>query len=601
MSRYRRLLRYLRPYRGVFVISTLAASIASVLDGLTFALLIPFLRMVFGLGGAVGDTPTLVERIVLWVVQSTTGLAGAEIAPGSLVIVILAAVVLKNAAAYLAAWSSAWIEETVTRDLRHDLFRALLRRGLRFFARTRSGQLLSRMAADVEQIHLLLANGLQTVLRNGVLILVYLAILFGLSVPLATVTLVLVALTAGIMRPLLVRIGRRHARALETRGEVTSLLQETVAGIRAVKASRAESTQSGRFDALLDRYVRNMLRSRRLALLAHPLSETVGATVFVVLLTAGTWLATGGGSGMRPELFVAFLAVTLRLLPPVKKLAHFPALAAQALVAADRVIEVIDAPPEDVDRPGTQAFPGLREALAFDDVWFAYEPGRWVLQGVTFSVRRGEVVALVGPSGAGKSTLLDLLPRFIDPDRGAVKLDGVPTTRYSRTSLRTAMAIVSQETILFNDTVAANIAFGMEGAPTREAVQRAARLAHAHEFILRLPAGYETLVGERGVELSGGERQRLAMARALLADAPILILDEATSALDGESERLVQDAIEHLLAHRTVLVIAHRLSTVGRADRIVVLEGGRVRESGSHEQLVRAGGLYQHLHEVGGR
>jgi len=595
------LLRYLRPYRGVFVISTLAASIASVLDGLTFALLIPFLRMVFGLGGAVGDTPTLVERIVLWVVQSTTGLAGAEIAPGSLVIVILAAVVLKNAAAYLAAWSSAWIEETVTRDLRHDLFRALLRRGLRFFARTRSGQLLSRMAADVEQIHLLLANGLQTVLRNGVLILVYLAILFGLSVPLATVTLVLVALTAGIMRPLLVRIGRRHARALETRGEVTSLLQETVAGIRAVKASRAESTQSGRFDALLDRYVRNMLRSRRLALLAHPLSETVGATVFVVLLTAGTWLATGGGSGMRPELFVAFLAVTLRLLPPVKKLAHFPALAAQALVAADRVIEVIDAPPEDVDRPGTQAFPGLREALAFDDVWFAYEPGRWVLQGVTFSVRRGEVVALVGPSGAGKSTLLDLLPRFIDPDRGAVKLDGVPTTRYSRTSLRTAMAIVSQETILFNDTVAANIAFGMEGAPTREAVQRAARLAHAHEFILRLPAGYETLVGERGVELSGGERQRLAMARALLADAPILILDEATSALDGESERLVQDAIEHLLAHRTVLVIAHRLSTVGRADRIVVLEGGRVRESGSHEQLVRAGGLYQHLHEVGGR
>jgi subfamily B ATP-binding cassette protein MsbA len=442
----------------------------------------------------------------------------------------------------------------------------------------------------------MVSAALVSALQHVALIAVYLALLFALSWRLALVTLVLAPAVVLVMRPILGRMRTRIRTALDERGELTAIMSETVEGARVVKAHGAEGYESRRFTAAVERYFRGILKARRLSVLAGPVSETLGAVVFVLLLVAAG--AGAGPQGLRPEVLVAFLAVSLRVLPPVKRLSQFPALAEHALGAAERVFEVIDRAPDEVDPPDAARFPGLERAIVFRDVWVAYEGDDWVLRGVDLTVRRGEVAAVVGPSGAGKSTLVDLLPRFVEPQAGEVLVDGTPITRYSRRSLRRALGIVSQHTVIFNDTVRNNIAYGEQADAGDEAVREAAKAANAHHFIERLPQGYDTLLGERGMRLSGGERQRIAIARALLRDPPILILDEATSNLDTESEHLVQVAIGRLLQNRTVLVVAHRLSTVARADVIAVLDRGRVVEQGRHGELIRAGGLYQRLVSV---
>jgi subfamily B ATP-binding cassette protein MsbA len=423
------------------------------------------------------------------------------------------------------------------------------------------------------------------------LVLTYAVVLYLINWRLALVAAVLAPAGALLVRPL-IRGVRRHQRvAMDHRGELTATVSETLSGARVVKGHRAENAERSRVGGAVSALTSAVLRAQRSAILAPSLSEPLGAACIVVLVYLGT-----RGPGMRPELFLTFLAMAVRLLPPIKQLSQFPPQLEQALTAADRIFEVLRQPQDDVDPPSARTFPGLRESLVFDDVWFAYEPDAWVLRGVTLRVERGEVVALVGVSGAGKSTLIDLLPRFIDPSRGAVRLDGEATTRYSRASLRGAIGYVGQDTFLFHDTVRANIAYGDQAGSSQPAIEAAARAANAHDFIMRLPQGYDTVIGERGTRLSGGERQRLALARVLLRDPPLLILDEATSALDAESERLVQDAIARMLVNRTVLLVAHRLTTISAAHRIAVLDRGRIVETGRHEELVESGGLYQRLH-----
>ena len=584
----------MRPYAGAFAAGVLAAVVASVLDGFSFALLIPFLRLLFGLSPTATGAPTAVERTLDGLLGPWLRGGAPMVALRNVVVVLLAAIALKNVAVYAAGYLRTRIQESVARDLRLALYGHVQRLGLGFFQGVRGGRLVAHAAADADQAKTVVGQALTSGLQNGALVLVYLGILFALSWRLTLLTLVLAPALTLLLRPVIAGVRRRLAEALDQRGELAAVMSETVEGARLVKAHGAEEYERGRFAAAAERYLEGVVRAEKLALLAHPLSETLGAAVVILVLLFGTMAAVGGQT-LRPELVIAFLAVTLRLLPPVKALAQFPAQAENAVAAADRIFAVLDREPDDVDPPEAHPFPGLSREIAFRRVWAAYEPGRWVLRDVTLTVRRGEVVAIVGPSGAGKSTLVDLLPRFVEPARGEVLVDGVPLREYERRSIRRRLGLVSQHAVLFHDTVRANIAYGDQRKASDAAVEAAARAANAHGFIERLPRGYHTVLGERGMRLSGGERQRIAIARALLRDPPMLILDEATSSLDVESERLVQQAIARLLEHRTVFVIAHRLSTVARADQIVVLDQGRVVERGRHAELIRAGGLYRRL------
>jgi len=337
-----------------------------------------------------------------------------------------------------------------------------------------------------------------------------------------------------------------------------------------------------------------VLRAQRFSSLTSPVSEVFGGVVLVCVLWYGTMLALA--NTIRPEELMLFLVMALRLMSPIKSISNYPGVMAGALASAERVYEVLDLPSSERDTPGELAA-SFQETIEYRGVSFAYAGNAAVLHDVSCTVKRGQVLAIVGPSGAGKTTLVDLLPRFYEPTAGAVLMDGKPLTGFRRSSLRGLMGIVSQETILLNDTVFANVAYGRQDF-SLEQVRAAARAANADDFISRLPQGYDTLLGERGTRLSGGERQRIAIARAVLRDPPILILDEATSQLDTESERLVQDAIDNLMRHRTVLVIAHRLATVQHADLIIVLRDGRIVERGNHAELYAADGLYRRLHNL---
>jgi ATP-binding cassette, subfamily B, bacterial MsbA len=596
MGRGARLLRQLRPYTSLFVANIGATLGASVLDGATFVLMIPFLRALFGQHALPVQGGSWVERALGSVVGPLLAAGSPQAALRTVVLVLLGTLLLKNVLSYSAALLSVAIQEGVVRDLRVRLFEHLETLPLGFFHRTRAGQLVARLVSDSDQVKTAVTGALASLLQNASLVVVYLIILLGLSWRLTLITLVCAPLLPFTVRPLVARVRRRSRELAEDRGELTSLVSELLGSIKLVRAYVAETFEAQRFRALADRCRKSMLRAQRYALLTSPVSEVFAGIVLVLIFSVGTRLALGPNGTLRPEVFIAFVAVALRLMSPIKSIANFPTVMALALAAADRVFDVLDRASDEADPAGAPPA-RFERCIEYRDVSFSYDGGAPVLRHVELTVRRGQVVAVVGPSGAGKTTLLDLLPRFYEPTAGTILMDGVPLTAFSRKSLRGLMGIVAQETMLLNDTAFANIAYGRTDF-TAAQVEAAARAANAHDFLRQLPRGYATLLGERGVRLSGGERQRIAIARALLRDPPILILDEATSALDSESERLVQQAIDRLMAHRTVFVIAHRLATVRDADVIVVLADGRIAECGDHATLFAAGGLYRRVYDM---
>jgi subfamily B ATP-binding cassette protein MsbA len=422
-------------------------------------------------------------------------------------------------------------------------------------------------------------------------------ILSQISIRLTILTLAFVPLLVLGLQILLRRL-RSHAQArARERGEITATITERLGAIRLIRAYGEEQRETSRFRAQAERYRKRVIRTQRFSSLTSPLTEIFSGFLVILIIWAGTKPGLIGlPSALAPEAIIVFLMAALKLSSPLKTIASFPAAMAVTLASAERVFDLLDQPPAELEVPGEETARFDRE-IVFDNVSFRYGSGDLVLNEVSFRMPRGKIVALVGPSGAGKTTAADLLPRFHDPTSGHILMDGVPLTKLTRRSLRALMGIVSQETVLLNDTVLANIAYGSPGA-TREQVEAAAEAANAAGFITALPNGYDTMLGERGTRLSGGQRQRIAIARALLRDPPILILDEATSALDTESERLVQQAMERLMHHRTVLVIAHRLATVRDADEIVVLDAGRVVQRGTHEELLQTGGLYRRLYDL---
>jgi ATP-binding cassette, subfamily B, bacterial MsbA len=592
-----RLLRLVRPYRGLLALGLITTFLASLLDGFTLVVLIPLLKHLFGTAGALHAGSTRLEDLMDRLVEPLVAGATPGQAAGRLVVLLALGLMLKNVLSYAATQISVRAQEGLVRDLRTRLFSHLLTVEMDFFQRTRVGQLISAIITEVDQTKTVITASLLSFFQNLVVVTTTLFILSQISVRLTLLTLACVpVLVLGLQ--VLVRRLRRHAqeRARE-RGEITANVAERLGAIRLIRSYGEEQSEISQFDAQAERYRKRVIRTQRFSSLTSPLTEVFSGVLVILIIWAGTTPELVGlGAPLAPQVIIVFLMAALKLTSPLKTIASFPAVMAVAMASAERIFELLDQPATEVDHPSDGQARFERE-IVFDRVSFRYGDGDLVLRDISFTLGRGRVVALVGPSGAGKTTLADLLPRFHDPTAGQILLDGQALTRLKRKSLRALMGVVSQDTVLLNDTVRANIAYGRPGS-TREQVEAAAEAANAAGFIALLPQGYETMLGERGTRLSGGQRQRIAIARALLRDPPILILDEATSALDTESERLVQQAIERLMQDRTVLVIAHRLATVRHADEIVVLNEGCIVQRGTHDELLRMGGLYRHLYDL---
>jgi subfamily B ATP-binding cassette protein MsbA len=568
LGRLARLFGYTKPYRALLILSWLAtAGYAAAGAGLAHMVEPIFDRV-------------LIENVQVWSVSAT----------------ILALYALKGLCAFLSTTMVAAAGQRAVTDLRNDLYEHVLSQSFAFLNRNSTGSLMSHITTDVEKIQHAVSEMAGDVLKEGLTVVALVIVLFSKDWRLAVLSLVAMPLA---FYPL-IRLGRRIRAGSETSlrrwRDISEILQETISGFRVVQAFGMELFESARFKRAAWRLFTVNMRITRASAVLPPLMEFVGGLALVGALFYGSTAIRS--DRLTTGEFAAFLAALFAMYTPVKRLSRVNASVQGALAAGSRIFEVLDTHLQIVERPGVAALPRMRREVEYRDVGFRYAEGDGVvLRRVSFVARSGEVVAIVGTSGAGKTTLMNLLPRFYDVTEGSILIDGVDIREGTLRSLRDQIGLVTQETVLFNDTVGANIAYGL-AAVDEARIESAARAAFAHDFILDLPRRYDTLIGERGSRLSGGQRQRIAIARAILKDPPILILDEATSALDAESERLVQEALSNLMKGRTTLVIAHRLATVRNANRIVVLDGGEVKETGTHEELLRSGGLYSRLYEL---
>lgn len=604
MKRFLNLLRYLLPYKGKVTQNIIYNVLGAFFTLFSFAMVMPFLRVLFGNQDPVTEPAEFALTMDYFLhtlnyymskIMLNRGAAGALSLVSILVVVFS---LLKNIFIYLANHVLAPIRAYVMRDMRNDIYEKVLKLPLSYYTETRKGDVMARFSNDVQEVENSVINSLQMITRDPITIIVYLAFLFSTSLNLTIFVLVLFPL-AGI---LIGRIGRRlrstSLKGQQRLGELMAQIEETLSGLRIIKAFNGEERMTEKFKETNQRFAKLFKWVFRRRYMASPVSEFMATIVLMVILAYGGAVVLGEKSDLTGESLIFFLIVFSQIIVPAKNLTTAWFGIQKGMASVDRIDQLLAADVKIFEKANAINKGEFNESIEYRNVSFKYEK-EYVLKDVSFTLKKGETIALVGKSGSGKSTLVDLLPRFMDVDKGEVLIDGIPVSDYALKPLRKMMGIVSQQSILFNDSFKNNIAFGIDGEPVEEEVIAAAKVANAHEFIVENEDGYNASVGEGGGKLSGGQKQRVSIARAVMANPPVLILDEATSALDTESERLVQEAIINLMKNRTSIVIAHRLSTIKHADQILVIDEGEIVERGTHKELIKKEkGLYKKLHSM---
>ena len=508
---------------------------------------------------------------------------------------------LKNLFRYLGQFFISPIRNGVVKDLRAEVHKKMMRLPLSWFSNERKGDIITRVTSDVHEVEWSVMSSLEVVFRDPFNIFLFLGMMIFISAKLTIFVFILLPLVGFLIGRIGKSLKRTSAKSKEKLGLLISIIEETLSGLRIIKAFNAEKFMSEKFAKVNERYNTIAIRALRKTDLSSPLSEFLGTVTMMIVMYFGGILVLGKDASLSASAFITYIALFSQIIPPAKSFTQAFYNIQKGLASADRIFAVLEAEESIKDQQSADTIKSFNDKIEYKNISFAYRKGDegFVLKNVSFTIDKGKTIALVGQSGSGKTTLADLLPRYYDVDAGVVLIDGIDIRKLQLYCLRELMGVVSQEPILFNDTIYNNIVFGMSHA-TEKMVEEAAKVANAHEFIMQMPEGYQTNIGDRGSKLSGGQRQRISIARAVLKNPPILILDEATSALDTESEKLVQEALTSLMKNRTVLVIAHRLSTIQHADEIIVLQKGEIVQRGTHTQLAKVEGVYKKLYELQG-
>jgi len=602
MKNVMQIFKYVKPYWPFALLNILFNLCSVVFSLVSLAMVVPFLQLLFG-----NQKLVLVQPEFHLTISSVTGNFNYYISTiinnygkvEALIFICIFVVILfflKNFFRYMGMYYLAPVRNGVVKDLRNDLYMKILILPLSYYTEQKKGDIMARVTTDVQEVEWSIMSSLEMIFRDPLNIVIFLVTLMIMSPPLTLFVLVLLPFTAFLIGRIGKSLKRSSDRVQKRMGIILSVIEETLSGLRIIKAFNAIDYSDKKFQKINDNYTQMMNRVYRKRDLANPLSEFIGALVLSIIMWFGGKLVLGSNASVTPEVFIAYVVIFSQLIVPVKSFVTAFYNIQKGAASAERIRYVLDAEEVIMEKPNAIKLKEFRNEIVYKNVSFTYEKEQ-VLSDINLTIGKGKTIALVGPSGGGKSTMADLLPRFYDCSKGEIIIDGIPIKDLVITDLRGLMGIVTQESILFNDTVFNNIAFAMQDVPEEKVIE-AAKIANAHEFIVELENGYHTFIGDRGSKLSGGQRQRLSIARAVLKNPPVLILDEATSSLDTESERLVQDALEKLLKNRTSIVIAHRLSTIQHGDEIIVLQKGEIVERGKHADLIVKDGIYKKLCEL---
>ncbi len=598
--------RFVPPYKKYVVLSVSLNLISTIFSLFSFAAIIPVLRILFKLdentveiyrnwtwNDSISNIASALKNNLFYGIEQMIQQVGPNISLLYLGLFLIIMTAFKVGTAYFGSYFMIPIRMGVVRDLRNQLYRKIVSLPIGFFSEERKGDIMSRMMNDVNEVEISIMSSLELMFKNPVIILIYLGVMLAMSWQLTLFVLLLLPVSGWLIG----RIGRNLKTSSNTgqvqTGEMLSQIEETIGGLRVIKAFNAERKVEERFGKLNEKIRKTFTGLHRRYNLAHPLGELIGTAVIAILLWFGGVLIVGNNSSISAAEFIYYIVIFYSIIAPAKDLSKAAYSIRKGLASLDRVDKILNTENSITEPENPLKMDAFGKEISFRNVSFRYQSD-WVLQDINLTIPKGKTIALVGQSGSGKSTLVDLVPRYYDPEKGQILIDGIDIKKLRTRDIRSQLGNVNQEAILFNDTFYNNITFGVENA-TMEQVIEAAGIANAHEFIMATENGYETNIGDRGNKLSGGQRQRISIARAILKNPPILILDEATSSLDTESEKLVQEAIENLMQNRTTLVVAHRLSTIKRADEICVMSEGKIVERGKHDELIELNGIYKRL------